>query len=307
MNPRRIVLLGATGFIGRGVVRALTESGAEAVVVSRNPEKVRGLFGGKVIPAGWDGRSAEGWKQFVDGAAAVINLVGENLSTGRWTKKKKTAILDSRRAAGRAVIDAVKAAGARPRVVLQASAVGYYGRRGDEVLDESSAPGHGFLADVVLAWEESTREVEALGVRRVVIRSGVVLGRDGGALPLMALPFRFFVGGPLGRGRQWFSWVHVIDEVRAILFLLDDEKAGGLYNLTSPVPVRQRVLAKAIGQALKRPHFFPTPALLLRLVFGTKARETVLADQRVIPARLEQAGFRFAFPDVAQALRDVLS
>jgi uncharacterized protein (TIGR01777 family) len=306
MMSQRVVLLGATGFIGRGVVRSLIESGAETVIVSRDAEKVRSVFGGQAVPAAWDGHSAAGWGHFVDGAAAVVNLVGENLSTGRWTKKKKAAILDSRRTAGRAVVEAVKAAGIKPRVVLQASAVGYYGRRGDDVLDESSAPGHGFLADVVRAWEESSREVEELGVRRIVMRSGVVLGKDGGALPLMTRPFRFFVGGPLGGGRQWFSWVHLIDEVRAILFLLDDDQAAGVYNLTSPVPVRQRALATAIGQALKRPHFFPTPSLLLRFVFGKKARETLLADQKVIPARLERAGFRFDFPDVGQALRDIL-
>jgi hypothetical protein len=307
MNPKRIVLLGATGFIGRELVRIFPAAGFELVAVSRNPDRVRSLLGERVIPAGWDGRTAEGWKQFVDGAAAVVNLVGENLSTGRWTKKKKTAILQSRRAAGRAVVEAVKAAGARPQVVLQASAVGYYGRRGDEVLDETSAPGDGFLADVVRAWEESTRDIESLGVRRIVIRSGVVLGRDGGALRLMAMPFRFFVGGPLAGGRQWFSWIHLEDEVRAILFLLENEKSRGVYNLVSPFPVRQRLLAKSIGHALRRPSFFPMPSFLLRLLFGEKAGETILANQRVLPARLDEEGFTFAFPEVGSALDDILA
>jgi hypothetical protein len=203
------------------------------------------------------------------------------------------------------VVEAVQAARTKPRVVIQASAVGIYGRRGDEILDESSPPGAGFLADVSRAWEESTRALESLGVRRVVIRTGIVLGRNGGALPLMTRPFRFLVGGPIGGGRRWFSWIHLEDEVRAILFLMESEDAAGAYDLVSPFPVPQRLLAKAIGHALNRPSFFPTPSFLLRLLFGAKAGETILADQRVIPSRLEEAGFTFAFPDVRQALDDI--
>jgi len=306
VNPKRVVLLGATGFIGRELVRIFPADGFELVAVSRNPDRVRTLLGERVTPAGWDGRTAEGWKHHADGAWAVVNLAGESLSSGRWTKKKRESILGSRVAAGRAIVEAVKAARTKPRVIVQSSAVGYYGRRGDEVLDETSAPGRGFLSDVVRAWEASTGGVESLGVRRIVIRSGVVLGRDGGALPFMARPFRFFVGGPLAGGGQWFSWIHLEDEVRAILFLLQNEKARGVYNLVSPFPVRQRLLAKSIGHALRRPSFFPTPSFLLRLLFGEKAGETILADQRVLPARLDEEGFTFAFPEVGSALDDIL-
>lgn len=307
MNPRRIILLGATGFIGRELVRVLSTEGFKLVAVSRNPDRVRSLLGERVVPAGWDGRTSEGWKHHADGAWALVNLAGESLSSGRWTEKKRESILRSRVAAGWAIVEAVKAARTKPRVIIQSSAVGYYGSRGEEVLDEASAPGLGFLSDVVRAWEESTRDVESLGVRRVVIRSGVVLGRDGGALPPMAMPFRFFVGGPLAGGRQWFSWIHLEDEVRAILFLLENEKAVGVYNLVSPFPVRQRLLAKAIGHALRRPSFFPMPSFLLQLLFGEKAGETILVDQRVIPARLDEEGFTFAFPDVGQALNNIFA
>jgi uncharacterized protein (TIGR01777 family) len=302
-----ILCAGATGFIGRRLVRSLAARGKRVVVLSRNPEAAARLFGPGLTVVPWDGKTPRGWERHVEAASAVINLAGDSLSQGRWTEAKRVRILESRTDAGRAVSEAIRAARSRPRVLVQASAVGFYGSRGDEELPETSPAGSGFLSDVCRRWEASTEDVEALGVRRVVLRSGIVLGPDGGALPPMALPFRFFVGGPVGGGRQWLAWIHQEDEVRAILFLLDEEGASGAYNLTAPGVVRQRDFARAMGRALKRPHFFPVPVFVMRLVFGRKADETVLVSQRVRPARLLQAGFAFEYPEIGPALEKIFS
>ena len=302
-----ILCAGATGFIGRKLVRSLEARGEKVVVLSRNPEAAGKTLGSGVIAVGWDGRTSQGWGRLVEGVSAVVNLAGDSLSTGKWTEKKKALILESRTGAGRAISEAIRLARRKPPVLLQASAVGYYGSREDEELVEDSAGGAGFLAEVCRQWEASTAEVEGLGVRRVVLRSGVVLGRDGGALPPMALPFKFFVGGPVGGGRQWLAWIHHLDEVRAMLFLLDHEEASGAYNLAAPGVVRQRDLARALSRALRRPHLFPVPAFVMRLVFGEKAEETLLVSQRVHPARLLQAGFEFEYPEIGFALSDIYS
>ncbi len=302
-----IVCAGATGFIGQKLVRALTGRGEQVVVLSRDPDAAGRHLGAGVTPVRWDGRTAEGWGHLVEGASAVVNLAGDSLSSGRWTSRKKARILKSRTDAGRAIAEAIRSAVAKPRVLLQASAVGYYGSRGEEELVETSASGTGFLADVCRQWEASAAEVETLGVRRVVLRSGVVLGREGGALPPIALSFKLLVGGRLGSGRQWMAWVHHEDEVRAMLFLIDHEQGRGVYNIAAPGAVRQMEFARALGKALKRPHFFRVPAFVMRLVFGEKADETVLVSQRVRPARLLEMGFEFRLPEIRSALKEIFS
>ncbi len=234
-------------------------------------------------------------------------MAGDNLAEGRWTRAKKARILRSRAAAGGAVVEAVRAAAVKPEVVVQASAVGAYGLRGDEELDEGSASGAGFLAGVVSRWEESTHAVEAEGVRRVVIRSGLVLGGGGGIFPRLAAPFRFFAGGPLGGGRQWCSWIHLDDEVRAIRFLLERGDLAGVFNLTAPAPLPERDLCRALGNAMGRRCWLPVPALALTLLFGEKAKETLLAGQRVLPRRLLAAGFAFRFPEAGAALENLVA
>jgi uncharacterized protein (TIGR01777 family) len=255
-----------------------------------------------VVYAKWDGRTAEGWGRYVAGAGAVVNLAGANIAGGRWTPEYKDKILRSRLAAGEAVVEAFGAASSRPAVLVQASAVGYYGSRGDEELDESAAAGDGFLAEVCRQWEASTAAVEDMGVRRVVVRSGLVLARDGGAFPRLVKPFRFFAGGPLGGGRQWFSWIHYDDEVAAISFLIEKDGAAGPYNLCAPGPVRNRDLARSVGRVLGRPAWWPTPRFALRLVLGEMADELLLASQRARPEKLLAAGFEFEHPGVEAAL-----
>ena len=209
--------------------------------------------------------------------------------------------------AGKAVVEAVRLAKQKPGAVIQASAIGIYGSRGKESLGEVSESGEGFLADVARDWENSTREVESWGVRRVITRSGLVLGSSGGTLPRMLFPYRFFVGGPLGSGKQWMSWIHIQDEVASFLFLIERKDLSGVFNLTAPHPLQNRLFSRELGKALGHPSWFPVPGFLLKLIFGQMAEETILASQRVLPERLDKAGFTFAYPDLVGALTDILA
>nr|WP_290669254.1 TIGR01777 family oxidoreductase [Ardenticatena sp.] len=302
----RILITGGTGLIGRALAADLARDGHEAIVLSRTPERYAGQLPPGVRAERWDGRTADGWGDLADGADAIVNLAGENIASGRWTAERKRRIRESRLHAGQAVVQAVEAATAKPRVVVQASAVGYYGPCGDEIITEDHPPGNDFLADVCVAWEASTAAVEAHGLRRPIIRTGVVLSREGGALPRMLPPFKLGLGGPLGSGRQWFPWIHIRDEVRAIRFLIEHPEAHGPYNLSAPTPVIDAEFTKALGRVLNRPALIPVPALVLKLLFGEMA--TVLLDgQRAIPHRLQEAGFTFTFEQVEHALRDLLS
>lgn len=301
----RILITGGTGLIGRALTAQLAAAGYEVLVLSRAPERVTELpAGARAIR--WDGRSAQGWGPLADGAAAIINLAGENIGGGLWTSARRERIRLSRLNAGRAVVEAVQAAAQKPRVVLQASGIGYYGPRGDEPITEAASAGHDFLAQVAVPWEASTAPVEALGVRRVILRSAAVLSRAGGVLPLMALPFRFFVGGPLGNGRQWQPWIHLADEVGAIRFLLEHEEAAGPFNLVAPGVVTNADFGRALAKVLRRPYGFPTPAFALRLLLGELADGLLLNGQRAIPERLLALGYTFKFPLVEQALADLL-
>jgi uncharacterized protein (TIGR01777 family) len=302
MPADRIVIAGASGFVGRVLAGELAAAGREIVALSRDPERARRRLPEAIAVAGWDGRTAGDWVLSVDGAAAVVNMAGDSLAQGRWTEAKKRRILDSRLQAGAALVEAVRRAATRPLVFVQASAVGFYGDPGESEIDENARPGAGFLSEVARQWEDSTREIEDLGVRRVVIRSGLVLGAGGGAWPSLARPFRFFVGGPLGAGRQWVSWISLDDEVRAIRFLVERADLAGPFNLVAPRPLRQRGLCRAIGRAMRRPCWMPAPALLLRALFGEKARQTLLVSQRIVPERLIAAGFEFRYAEAAAAV-----
>jgi uncharacterized protein (TIGR01777 family) len=299
----RVIITGGTGLVGRPLAAGLAEDGHEVIVLSRHPEGAGRLPAG-VRAARWDGATAEGWGHLVEGAGAVVNLAGENLSAGRWTAERKARIVASRVNAGQAVVEAVKSAQQRPAVVVQSSAVGYYGPHGDEAVDESSPAGPDYLSRIALQWEASTQEVEGLGVRRAIIRTGVVLSRYGGALPRLLLPFRFFVGGTVGSGRQWFPWIHIVDEVRAIRFLIDRPEARGPFNLSAPNPVTYASLARTLGRVLHRPALVPVPGFALRLLFGEMAT-VLLEGQREVPAALLRLGFTFRYPELAPALRDL--
>ncbi len=298
----RAIIAGGTGFIGQALVRELKDNGWEIVVLSRSPSKVAEVFGSGVIGMRWDNGD---WPDLLGPETAVVNLAGENIASGRWSEGKKQRILESRINAGERIIDVIKGTGFLPSVLIQASAVGYYGPHGTEILDEGTPSGSGFLAEVTRQWEASTLELEKMGVRRCVIRTGMVLG-NGGALDKMLPPFKMYVGGALGSGFQGVSWVHISDEVGAIRFLMENEGASGAYNLTAPTPVRYRKFAHILGDVLGRPYKLKVPAFALRLLFGEMADEVLLSGQLVLPKRLQDAGYVFRFPELEGALRNLL-
>ncbi len=307
----RILITGGTGLIGRPLVHTLIHDGHEVIVLTRDPQRAT-----TVLPAGarahaWDARTAEGWGHLADGADAIINLAGESIAgTGkipsRWTPARRRRIHESRVYAGLAVVDAVEAAAVKPKVLIQASAVGYYGQRSDDViLTEDSPPGQDFLGETCVAWEQSTAPVEELGVRRVIIRTGLVLSPEGGPLPLLILQHRLFAGGRLGSGRQFWPWIHRHDEIAAIRFLLTNEKATGPFNLTAPNPVTAAEFSRVLGRVMSRPSLLPTPAFVMRLALGEIAT-LVLEGQRAIPKKLLDLGFKFRFSELFYALRDLV-
>ncbi|HXV98329.1 MAG TPA: TIGR01777 family oxidoreductase [Anaerolineae bacterium] len=301
----QILIAGGTGTIGRRLVHHLLQYGYVVKVVSRQEYKPANLPA-KIIFAQWDGRTATGWGSLVEGVDAVVNLAGAGIADSKWTEARKKEILESRVNVGKAIVEAISAASAKPKVLIQASAVGYYGvHNNDQVITEDQGPGNDFLAQTCQAWEASTQPVEALGVRRVITRSGVVLDMQGGALPRMVLPFRFFAGGPIGSGKQWLPWIHYCDEVEAMRFLIETDSASGPFNLSAPNPLRNRDFARAIGRVMKRPAFAPAPGFVFKMVFGEMS--TVLLDgQQAVPKRLQELGYHFQFPHAEEALRNVL-
>jgi len=294
----RVVVTGGTGFLGRALVGALAGRGAEAVVVTRDPSRAGFPPGARGI--GWDGLATA-----LDGADAVVNLAGETIAQ-RWTTAAKSRIVGSRAQAAERVGAALRAAKSPPAVLVNASAVGFYGSRGDEELTEESPSGSGFLAETTLAWERAAREAVPDDVRLVLLRTGVVLDAAEGALARMLLPFRLGLGGPLGSGRQWMPWIHRDDLVALLLAALDDARYEGPVNGTAPGPVPMRVFAAALGRVLRRPAFAPAPAFAIRAAMGEMAA-LVLDGQRALPAKALALGFRFRFPDLEQALRDLLA
>jgi uncharacterized protein len=290
----KIIVAGGTGFIGEPLVRRLLAPGNDVAVLTRNPAKVRA------------GRPLS-WEQAGEAASAdvVINLAGENVGGGRWTEARKKRIIESRVDATSALVEAVNSRPDPRRTFINASAVGYYGLRGDETLDETAPPGEGFLAEVVKRWEELARRAEG-AARVVILRFGVVLG-PGGALGKMLLPFKLGLGGPIGSGRQWMSWVDRDDVLRMIDWAIERESASGIYNVTAPTPVTNREFTRALGRALHRPAFMPMPAFALRIALGEMADEILLGGQRVVPARAAAEGFSFAYPELDAAMRHAVS
>ncbi len=306
----RVIITGGTGLIGRALSANLAADGHEVIVLSRSPDRASGLPSG-VQAERWDGQTADGWADLADGADAIVNLAGASLAgesffPSRLTEERKRLIRDSRVNAGRAVVEAVRQASDKSRVVIQSSGVGYYGPHGDEKLDEDAPPGDDWGGQMSSQdWEPATAPVETMGVRRAIIRSGVVLDAREGAFVRLLLPFRLFVGGPMGSGKQWMSWIHREDEARAIRFLIENEEASGPFNLSSPNPLTNADLARAVGRVLGRPSFIPVPGFALNLAFGEVA-DTILKGQRVVPHRLQEMGFTFRFADAESALRDLL-
>jgi uncharacterized protein (TIGR01777 family) len=296
----RVFLTGATGLIGRALARSLLGDGHEVVALSRSaspaglPPGSRAVTGDPAVPGAWQDELAR--------CDACVNLAGEPVAAGRWTAERRRRIRDSRVDATRNVAAVI--AGGGPSVLVNGSAIGFYGPRGDEVLDESSPPGDDFLARVAVEWEGAAAPA-ARRARVALVRTGIVLAADGGALPRLVLPFKAFAGGPIGDGGFWQSWIHLDDQVGILRLALEEPGAAGPLNATAPDPVRNRDLARAIGRVLGRPSLLPAPAFAVRAALGEMA-EVVLASQRVLPRAALALGYRFRWPALEPALRDLL-
>lgn len=300
----RAIIAGGSGLLGRALTASLLENGHEVTILSRSPDKVKLPAGAQV--AGWDARTPQGWDHLISSADAVINLTGENLGALPWTNERKQRIRASRVDAGMALVEAIARSERRPRVLLQASAVGYYGTSDDERFDERSPFGSDFLSSIAVDWEASTRPVEDLGVRWAAFRSGVVLTPEGGVIPRFLYPFRLYLGGPIGSGKQWISWIHIQDEVNAIRFLLENDTASGTFNLTAPNPVTNAQFGRTLAEVIGKPFWAPIPGFAIKLLYGEMST-VVLEGQYVLPERLLKLGFHFKYKELRPALEDLLS
>ena len=300
----KILITGATGFLGRRVCEALSQAGHTLIALSRDPHRAKQRVPSLQEAFAWNSLKELPPSRALEGCDAVIHLAGESVA-GRWTDTKKASIRDSRVTGTRNLIETIAKLEARPKVLISASAIGYYGDRGEETLTEESAPGSDFLAQVCRDWEGEAARAENLGIRVVRVRIGLVLGPQGGALQALLPIFQVGLGGPLGSGRQFWSWVHRDDVVGAIRFALEREDLRGPINVTAPQPVRQREFAQILGHVLRRPVVLPTPAFALKIVLGEFASE-LLSSKRVLPQRLSQAGYRFRFAELEPALHEIL-
>ncbi len=304
---RRVAITGGTGLIGRALSQYLAERGVvEQRILTRNPQRRLALPpGARLVP--W--RAApDALAEVLQGVDAVVHMAGANVAQRRWTEAYKAEIYRSRVETGRALAQALAAMpeAQRPRVFVQMSAVGYYGDRGDAILTEDQPPGQDFLARLCVDWEAATQSVQDLGMRWLATRTGIVLSREGGALPRMALPIRWFVGGPLADGQFYMPWIHIVDQVRAMAFLMNHPEARGPFNLTAPEPVTNEAFTRALARVLRRPARFRVPRWALRLALGEMA-DAMLASLRAVPKRLLDLGFTFRFPDLASALQDLFA
>ena len=302
----KTAVIGATGFIGSGLVRLLMEKGHTVTVLSRSATRAAASFGGGVRTLEWNAENKVALAGELNGVDAIVNLAGENIGSSLWTRKKKARILGSRLAAGRLVTEVIGSMKRKPATLVQASAVGYYGNREEEALDENSTAGEDFLADVVKKWEDSTNEVESMGVRRIIIRTGVVFASEGGAFPKLAMPYKFLFGTVPGSGKQWVPWIDYSDEIGAIHFLLTKEFAAGIYNLVSPNPARMEDICHTMSVTLQRPTIIKIPGLLLKILMGKMAEETILTSQKVLPTRLASAGYPFKHAGLKKSISSIL-
>lgn len=295
----RVLVTGGTGFVGRRLCAELHEAGHELLVASRSPERARG-----VLPAGTDVRPQV--LDFLDRPPeAVVNLAGEPIAGKRWSEAQKQRLVDSRIETTQAVVELCSRLEQPPQVLVSASAMGYYGDQGDRVVTEQTAPRDEFVHRLCERWERAAREAEQYGVRVALVRIGIVLGRDGGTLERLLPPFRLGLGGPLGNGRQYMPWIHRHDLVRIIRFLLEHDELSGPFNASAPAPVTNAEFTRTLARHLRRPALLPAPAFALRLVFGEMAR-VLLTGARMEPERIQQVGFEFEYPDLDQALGEIL-
>lgn len=304
----KVAITGATGFVGSCLVEKLHTQGHQIVVFTRNKSKAKKVFPSSAFPnletIEYNPKESGDWQQAISGCDAVINLAGEPISE-RWTPQHKKEIMESRQLGTRKIVEAIEQAESKPKVLINSSAIGYYGTSETATFDENSASGNDFLAQVCQQWEAEAEKVKEAGVRLVIIRTGIVLG-NGGALAKMIGPFKMFAGGPIGSGRQWFSWIHRDDLVNLIMEALKREDLEGVYNGTAPNPVKMAQFCQTLGEVLHRPSWLPVPEFALELLLGDGAK-VVLEGQQVLPKKTQSAGFQYQYPTLKPALKEILA
>lgn len=304
----KVAITGATGFVGSRLVERLQTEGHQVLVLTRNPAKAQRVFPGsafsQVEVVKYNPTTTGDWQQAIAGCDGVVNLAGQSIAEGRWTPQRKQEILNSRQLGTQKVVEAIAQANPKPQVLVNASAIGYYGTSETATFDETSPAGQDFLAQVCQTWEAEAQKVKAHGVRLVILRLGIVLGR-GGALEKMITPFKLYAGGPLGTGRQWFSWIHREDLVSLIIQALTRPEIEGVLNATAPNPVRMSELAQTMGQVMNRPAWLPVPSFALEALLGDGAI-VVLEGQQVLPKRPLAYNFDYQYPQLKSALVEIL-
>ena len=300
----KIAIAGATGFVGSRLVEQLQAQGHQVIILTRSPQQASNRFGQAQI-VGYNPLKSGEWQQSISGCDAVINLAGEPIAEKRWTPAQKRSILDSRQLGTQKIVEAIDLATVKPQVLINASAIGYYGTSETSKFDETSPAGTDFLAEVCAAWETAAQSVTANGTRVVILRLGIVLGENGGALGKMLAPFSAFVGGPIGSGNQWFSWIHRDDVVKLIIAALNDTKMQGVYNATAPNPITMTEFAQTLGTVMNRPSWLPVPNFVLEAMLGEGAI-VVLQGQQVVPTRTLAQGFDFQYPTLKPALTAIV-
>jgi uncharacterized protein len=296
----KIAITGASGFIGSLLADQLWNQRHHLLLLSRNPPRETDVT--KQEWVAWNPSTKGGWEQALDGVDGIFNLAGEPIAAKRWTDAQKETIKSSRVQSTRALVNAI--AKDKPKFLINASAVGYYGARGDERITEDTGPGNDYLSRVCVAWEEEARKADAYGVRVVLVRTGIVLDKGKGALAKMVPPFKFFAGGPLGSGKQWMPWIHIEDEIGLLLFLMGNQTARGPFNATAPNPVTMAEFGKTLGNVLNRPSWATVPAGVLTLLVGDMA-EMLLNGQRAVPQAALKLGYEFKYPTLLPALQSL--
>jgi uncharacterized protein (TIGR01777 family) len=305
----KIAIAGSTGFVGSRLVQKLHDRGDRIIAFSRNPERARRVFPSTAFPnveiVAYTPTQAGDWQGAISRCDGVVNLAGEPIAEERWTQEVKDKIFNSRKLTTRNIVDAIANANPKPAVLVNASAVGYYGTSETATFDENSPSADDFLAQVCNTWEAEAEKVKATGTRLVILRIGIVLG-NGGAIAKMLTPFRLFAGGPIGTGEQWFSWIHREDLTNLILFALDRSDLDGTFNATTPHPVRMKQLSDTLGDVMQRPSWLPVPSFALELLLGDGAK-VVLEGQNVLPKATQAAGFAYEYPTLKPALEAVVA
>lgn len=299
----KVLVFGGTGFIGKNLCSELLSAGYEVCIVSRNPKRAELLASGAEVVE-WNSSAGSLPVELLEGVSLIINLAGESTGNRRWTRSVKEKILCSRVRTTQAIVNAIKQKRDIPKILINASAIGFYGPHGNEEITESTSAGRDFLAEVCQAWEEEAFKAQTLGVRVVAVRMGVVIGGEG-AIARMKTTFRFYIGGPLGTGAQWISWIHIKDLTRLIRFVAEHENINGPVNATAPVPVKMKEFCRFLGQVMERPSWLPVPDFLLKVALGEMSG-MLLNSQRVLPEKILKEGFEFWFPAPEAALRDII-